>query len=199
MKSAGKPRQAELLVRAGATKQQPSGNHVAGGDDASKKRKQVDVVRSGFPGGSGGGGKARVTVATSHRTTPLSHQGGSGSQQPRSFDRTSSSSAIVGDVSRRKEGRAGSVSSKRPPLRASVAGTAAASASSSNKRVKVDSGHGEGALKTASTRMPVSSKLAKSSGGGAPSFMKPTKTSGARTAPGSDKPAATQAVQRAHE
>lgn len=198
MQSAGKMGQAATAARTAVTKQ-PSGSGVVVAGGTAKQRNQGDATRSAFPAGARGGEKARAPVAAGHRLTPAVQKGSAGSHRPGSSERGGSSSGVTGDVSRRKEARTTSGSFKRPAPGGSIAGTSASAATTlSNKRVRADGG-GDGGVKTASTKASFSSKPAKPSGGGAPSFMKPTKTSGARIVPGSDLLAAPQKAQPGRE
>ncbi|CAB1107091.1 unnamed protein product [Ectocarpus sp. CCAP 1310/34] len=156
-----------IATQVGATKsQQPVGS---GGAFAQQKRGH----------GATSGSSARGVVTTARTSGVAGSSGNSSASRAGTIDRVGSSC----DAGRGKEGRkASSGSGKRPVQPGAV--TAAGSAAS-HKRAKVDgggSGVGDGGLKAASTKASaLPSKHAKPSSGGAPSFMKPTKTSGARS------------------
>lgn len=155
-----------IAKQVGATKsQQP-----VGGGGASAQQKRGDGATSGP--------SARGVVKTARTSGVAGSSGSSSASRAGTIDRVGSSC----DAGKGKEGRnASSGSGKRPVQPGAV--TAAGSAAS-HKRAKVDaggSGGGGGGLKGASTKASaLPSKHAKLSSGGAPSFMKPTKTSGAR-------------------
>ncbi|CAN0016833.1 unnamed protein product [Ectocarpus sp. 12 AP-2014] len=156
-----------IATQVGATKsQQPVGG---GGASAQRKRDH----------GATSGPSARGVVKTARTSGVAGSSGSSSASRAGTIDRAGSSC----DVGKGKEGRnASSGSGKRPAQPGAVT---AAGPAASHKRAKVDdggSGGGGGGLKAASAKASaLPSKHAKtSSGGGAPSFMKPTKTSGAR-------------------
>lgn len=152
-----------VATQVGATKSQQL---IAGGG-ASAEQKRGHGATSGSSG--------RRVVKTARTSVVAGSSGNSSASRTGTMDRVGSSF----DAGKSKEGRNSSSGSGKRPVQPGAV-TAAGSAAS-HKRAKVDGGGGGGGLKTASTKASaLASKSAKPSSGGAPSFMKPTKTSGAR-------------------